>query len=337
MKVWNSWGPLNSPEQTMPLPDTFHFVVDSSQGGIRLDVFIASRLTEYSRSHIAHLIQDAQVTVNTHVKKPGYRIRAGDQIRGVIPAAAMVSLEPQPLELDIIYEDEDLVVINKQPGLVVHPAPGHDSGTLVNALLYHCPDIGPIGGELRPGIVHRLDKDTSGILIVAKKSASLAHLTAQFSARTVRKTYLALVYGQMKTDSGRIDLPIGRHPIHRKRMSTASPRSRAAETTWKTRKSFTGLSLLQLNLKTGRTHQARVHCAAIGHPVVGDPVYGKRRPDRGLPRPVAEIVGKVSRQMLHAWKLTFTHPATDDSRSFTAPLAGDMHELIEKIDSANGL
>ncbi len=320
----------------MSLPDTFHFVVDSSQGGIRLDVFIASQLTDLSRSHIAHLIQEEQVTVNTFVKKPGYRIRAGDQISGIIPAAEMVHIEPQPLELDIIHEDQDLVVVNKQPGLVVHPAPGHDSGTLVNALLYHFPDIGPIGGQLRPGIVHRLDKDTSGIIIVAKNSASLAHLSAQFSARTIRKTYLALVYGQMKTDSGRIDLPIGRHPIDRKRMSVGSPRSRAAETTWKTRKTFTGLSLLQLNLKTGRTHQARVHCAAIGHPIVGDPVYGKRRPDRGLPRPVAGIVGKIGRQMLHAWKLTFTHPATDDSLSFTAPLAGDMHELIEKLGSVNG-
>lgn len=320
----------------MSLPDTFHFIVDSSAGGIRLDVFIASQLTDLSRSHIAHLIQEEQVTVNTFVKKPGYRIRAGDQIRGIIPAAEIVHLEPQPLALDIIHADEDLVVVNKQPGLVVHPAPGHDSGTLVNALLYHFPDIGPIGGELRPGIVHRLDKDTSGIIIVAKNSASLAHLTAQFSARTIRKTYLALVYGQMKTDSGRIDLPIGRHPIDRKRMSAGSPRSRAAETTWKTRKSFTGLSLLELNLKTGRTHQARVHCAAIGHPIVGDPVYGKRRPDRGLPCPVAGIVGKVGRQMLHAWKLTFTHPATDDSLSFTAPLAGDMYELIEKLGSVNG-
>jgi len=320
----------------MSLPDTFHFVVNSSEGGIRLDVFIASQLADLSRSHIAHLIQEEKVTVNTFVKKPGYRIRTGDQISGTIPAAETVRLEPQPLELEIIHEDEDLVVVNKQPGLVVHPAPGHDSGTLVNALLYHCPDLGPIGGELRPGIVHRLDKDTSGIIIVAKNSASLAHLTAQFSARTIRKTYLALVYGQMETDSGRIDLPIGRHPIDRKRMSVGSPRSRAAKTIWKTRKTFTGLSLLELNLKTGRTHQARVHCAAIGHPIVGDPVYGKRRPERGLPHPVAEIVRKISRQMLHAWKLTFTHPATDDSLSFTAPLAGDMHELIEELDSING-
>jgi len=320
----------------MSLPDAFHFVVDTSEGGIRLDVFIASQLTNLSRSHIAHLIQEEQVTVNTFVKKPGYRVRAGDQIRGIIPAAQMVHLEPQPLELDIIYADEALVVVNKQPGLVVHPAPGHDSGTLVNAILYHFPDIGPIGGELRPGIVHRLDKDTSGIIIVAKNSASLAHLTAQFSARTIRKTYLALVCGQMKTDSGRIDLPIGRHPIDRKRMSAGSSRSRAAETTWKIKERFTGLSLLELNLKTGRTHQARVHCAAIGHPIVGDPVYGKRRPDRGLPHPVAGIVAKVGRQMLHAWKLTFSHPATDKPLSFTAPLAGDMHELIEKLGSVNG-
>ncbi len=247
----------------------------------------------------------------------------------------MVNLEPQPLALDIIHADEDLVVVNKQPGLVVHPAPGHDSGTLVNALLYHFPDIGPIGGELRPGIVHRLDKDTSGIIIVAKNSASLAHLTAQFSARTICKTYLALVYGQMKTDSGRINLPIGRHPIDRKRMSAGGPRSRAAETTWKTKNRFPGLSLLELNLKTGRTHQARVHCAAIGHPIVGDPVYGKRRPDRGLPHPVVGIVAKVGRQMLHAWKLTFSHPATDKPLSFTAPLAGDMYELIEKLGFVN--
>lgn len=320
----------------MSLPDTFHFVVDSSQGGIRLDTFIASQVSDLSRSHIAHLIQKEKVTVNTFVKKPAYRIRAGDQIRGIIPAAEMVPLEPQPLPLDIIHEDDDLIAVNKQPGLVVHPAPGHDSGTLVNALLHHFPDIGPIGGELRSGIVHRLDKDTSGILIVAKNSASLANLTAQFSARTIRKTYLALVHGQMKTESGRIDLPIGRHPIHRKRMSAGSPRSRAAETIWKIRESFTGLTLLELNLKTGRTHQARVHCAAIGHPVVADPVYGKRRPDRRLPRPLAGILGKVDRQMLHAWKLTFTHPASGDLLRLAAPLAGDMQKLIEKLGSVDG-
>jgi 23S rRNA pseudouridine1911/1915/1917 synthase len=245
-----------------------------------------------------------------------------------------VSLEPQPIDLDILYEDGDLVVINKQPGLVVHPAPGHASGTLVNALLHHCPDLAPIKGEIRPGIVHRLDKDTSGLIVAAKNSHSHSQLSAQFAARKVRKTYLALVCGQPAEDAGRLELPVGRHATDRKRMSTASRRPRAAVTEWNVSRRFPGLALLELDLKTGRTHQARVHCSAMGHPIAGDPVYGGRKALKQLPRPVADLMQGVSRQMLHAWRLAIFHPRSKAAMRLEAPVADDMRGLLERLEAA---
>ena len=230
-----------------------------------------------------------------------------------------------------LYEDQDLIVLNKQPGLVVHPAPGHYSGTLVNALLYHRPGICCVGEKLRPGIVHRLDKDTSGALVVAKNTAAYAYLTAQFKSRKVQKTYLALVYGEMRTDAGVISAPIGRHPVHRKRMSTQSRKSRPAKTHWKVKDRFESLTLLELNLKTGRTHQIRVHCATINHPIVGDSVYSGRKSKRNLPKPVAAIVKAAPRQMLHAWRLGLSHPTSKNMITFEAPLPPDFTEITKGL------
>ena len=228
-------------------------------------------------------------------------------------------------------------MVNKQPGLVVHPAPGHFSGTLVNGLLYHCPDLGGIGGELRPGIVHRLDKDTSGTLVVAKNNAALTNLSRQFKSRKIQKQYLALVHGDVKKTAGSIKLPIGRHPVDRKRMSTVSPRGRTAETAWSVKEQFQWFTLLEVDLKTGRTHQIRVHCVALGHPIVGDKVYRPRKLQKTIARDylqsdkIVQVLKSVQRQMLHAWRLSFRHPHTGKAVSFESPLPEDMTEIIQKI------
>jgi 23S rRNA pseudouridine1911/1915/1917 synthase len=264
------------------------------------------------------------------VRKPGYRIKTGDEICGCIPPPTPILSKPESISIDILHEDDDIVVINKQPGLVVHPAPGHHSGTLVNALLYHCPKLEGIGGALRPGIVHRLDKDTSGVLVVAKNDRAHHHLSRQFKSRRVKKEYLALVYGKMESDSGSVSLPIGRHPVDRKKMSTNSRKSRVAETTWQIRERFELASLIEINLKTGRTHQIRVHCAAIKHPVMGDNVYGPRKTGKNVTYG-KNLFGSVPRQMLHAWRIMLTHPATEAMVSFEAPIPSDMQAVITAL------
>jgi 23S rRNA pseudouridine1911/1915/1917 synthase len=238
---------------------------------------------------------------------------------------------PESIPLQILYEDADIVVINKPPGLVVHPAPGHATGTLVNALLHHCPDLSGIGAELRPGIVHRLDKDTSGTLVVAKNAVAVDHLATQFKNRTVIKDYLALIYGEMLTETGTVRMPIGRHPVDRKRMSTRSRKGREAETGWRVARRWHGCSLLELRLKTGRTHQIRVHCAAIGRPIVGDPVYGGRKAAVGSGAVPARL-SSARRQMLHAWRLEIVHPRSGEPMRFESPLPEDMQRLIAELD-----
>ncbi len=300
---------------------------------MRLDVYLASHVSDLTRSAAAHLIQQETVRVNDARKRSAYRVRSGDRVEGRIPSPAIVRLQPQPIDIHILHEDRDMVVVNKQPGLVVHPAPGHPDGTLVNALLHHCPDLQPIKGEIRPGIVHRLDKDTSGLIVAAKNPRAHARLTAQFARRRVRKIYLALVCGQPSTDSGHIELPVGRHPIDRKRMSTTSRRARTAVTEWNVSRRYSGLTLLELNLKTGRTHQARVHCAAVGYPIAGDPVYGGRKALKQLPRSVTDLMQAVSRQMLHAWRMEISHPVSGQVMHLEAPIADDMQSLLENLDS----
>ena len=322
----------------MVVNGTFTILVDESDQDRRLDAVVAAHLPACSRSLAANLIANHKILVDNQPKKPGYRVRSGQEIIGRIPAPEPVEYKPESIPLDILYQDRHIVVLNKPAGLVVHPAPGHRSGTLVNALLYHCPDLGGIGGEIRPGIVHRLDKDTSGTMVVAKNAQALEILAQQFKTRTVRKKYLALVYGDLKNDEGTINLPIGRHPVHRKQMSTTTRKGRSAETSWRVREKFKAITLLELTLKTGRTHQIRVHCTAMGHPIVGDQVYRSRKWLKDIDRlfsgesssMVAQLKA-VPRQMLHAWRLRLTHPYTGEVMTFESPIPTDMETVIEKL------
>ena len=309
----------------------FSFLTDAACSGIRLDVFIAEHLPGCSRSFASQLVAREHVWVNGQVRKPSYRIKAGDIVSGHIPAPQPCGFQPEPIPLHILYEDAHILVINKPPGLVVHPAPGHFSGTLVNGLLYHCPDLGAIGAEVRPGIVHRLDKDTSGTLVVAKNAAALEQLASQFKNRSVRKDYLALVHGEMTAYSGTIRMPIGRHPVHRKRMSTQSRKGREAETGWRVARRLGQFTLLELRLRTGRTHQIRVHCSAISRPIVGDPVYGRCRSTQD-PVYIQALLAPVRRQMLHAWRLEINHPVTGERMRFESPLPEDMERLIAELE-----
>jgi 23S rRNA pseudouridine1911/1915/1917 synthase len=318
----------------------FSFLVEQSEHDQRLDVVVASRLTACSRSFAATLVRNDFIRVNQSKVKPGLRLKTGDVVEGEIPPPRPVDCTPEEIPIDILYEDGDLVVINKSAGMVVHPAPGNYTGTLVNALLFHWPDIGSIGGGIRPGIVHRLDKDTSGVMVVAKNSAAHEGLSVQFKDRVIQKRYQALVHGTMTEDSGSIHLPIGRHPFQRKKMSTSSRAGRKAETVWQVERQYTGFALLRLDLKTGRTHQIRVHCAAIHHPVVGDPLYGDRRSTAIhalVPDAVKVLLHKVKRQMLHARQLTFYHPASHNSMTFSAPLPDDMQALVNALESSSSV
>jgi 23S rRNA pseudouridine1911/1915/1917 synthase len=310
----------------------FNFTATESEAGHRLDTVMVAHLPTLSRSRASRLIRAGHITVNGHIRKPGYLTKPGDVVRSEIPSPEPIICRPEAIPLSILHEDSDVIVLNKPPGLVVHPGAGHKSRTLVNALLFHCPDLEGIGGNLRPGLVHRLDKDTSGTLVVAKNDMAHESLSHQFKKHQVQKRYLALVYGDVKASAGVIDLPIGRHPTDRKKMSTESRRSRLTETRWKVKKIFSGVTLLEIDLKTGRTHQVRVHCAAIGHPVVGDATYGRKRGWKDLPsRQTQEVVGTVRRQMLHAWQLTFLHPRTEQSMSFESPVAKDMASVLDAL------
>jgi 23S rRNA pseudouridine1911/1915/1917 synthase len=298
------------------------------QAGERLDRFLAGELPELTRSQIKRLIDDGLVSIAGGAVKAGLRLRGGEAIDVVLPEPEPVAAAPEAIPLCILYEDPHLVVLDKPAHMVVHPAPGHRGGALVNALLHHCPDLEGIGGMIRPGIVHRLDKDTSGVIVVAKTQAALLSLTNQFKNRTIHKEYLALVHGNPAADAGRIELSIGRHPVHRKKMSTLSRSGRTAISAWRVAERFQKACLLEVELVTGRTHQIRVHCAAIDHPVIGDPVYGNRKLDR-------ELAENIRRQMLHAHSLEIVHPDTGNRLGFEAPIPRDMAELIEKLRSVS--
>jgi 23S rRNA pseudouridine1911/1915/1917 synthase len=322
----------------MPVYGAFTILADESDQGRRLDAVVAAHLPDCSRSRAVNLIANLDILVDNQAKKPGYRVKCGDKILGRIPSPTQVEYGPEPIPLHILYQDSHIVVLDKQAGLVVHPAPGHGGGTLVNALLYHCPDLDGIGGEIRPGIVHRLDKDTSGTMVIAKNANAHERLSRQFKDRTVQKKYLALVYGELCGDEGTIKLPIGRHPVHRKRMSTITHKGRTAETSWRVRERFQNITLLELTLKTGRTHQIRVHCTAMGHSIVGDQVYCSRKCVQNMDRllsgkssSIAARLKAVPRQMLHAWHLGLTHPHTGEFMTFESPIPEDMEALIEKL------
>jgi 23S rRNA pseudouridine1911/1915/1917 synthase len=308
----------------------FSFNVTKKDTGKRLDQVIASTLPEYSRTLITSHIRNGYIFVAETQRKPGYRVSAGEEISGIITSQEALTCTPEPIDIDILFEDIAIIVVNKPPGLVVHPAPGHYTGTLVNGLLYHCPDLVAIGEQFRPGVVHRIDKDTSGLLVIAKNRQAHHRLANQFKSRTIKKTYLALVHGKMKSQHGRISLPIGRHPVHRKKMSTISRRSREAVTLWKVKECFAKATLIEVNLKTGRTHQIRVHTSALGHPIIGDQVYGGKKREK-----LAEE--KISRQMLHAWRLEFLHPIKGNRIFFEAPIPSDMEQVLSVLRSGGKL
>lgn len=321
-------------------------IVDREYVGMRLDLFLAhhfpgpSEMGGWSRSGIQKMIAGGQITLNGQRTKPSTRLKASDWIEIQWLPPQETALVPEQLPLDILYEDEDCIVVNKAPGMVVHPAAGRRSGTLVNALLHHCPNLQGIGGERRPGIVHRLDKDTSGVMVVAKHGQAFHHIALQFKERRVRKEYLALVWGLVEREKGVIDRPIGRHRRDRKRMSSIhSPsRLREAVTEWQVEdrfrigpsgNRFSWVTLLRLRPQSGRTHQIRVHLVDQGYPVVGDRLYGQRR--QGLTKIHLEVpaLADFPRQALHAERLGFSHPRSGTSLEFCAPLAPDMQRLLD--------
>ena len=315
-------------------PPSFAFRVGHAQAGWRLDTLVASEVDHCSRSFAATLIRQGCISIDGLAKKPGYAVKAGEIVSGKIAPPEPSNFLPENIPLHILYEDPELLVVNKAPGMVVHPAPGHHTGTLVNALMHHCPDLAGISGSLRPGIVHRLDKDTSGALVVAKNSRAMHHLAAQFKSREVRKKYVALVYGVPREGAGSLDDPIGRHPVDRKKMSVTTHTPRSALTLWRVLEQFKGACLLELDIRTGRTHQIRVHCKTMGHPVIGDPVYGNHGDKKRLASVSPELgraVMALNRQMLHAWQLSFNHPVTGERMTMEAPIALDMTRLISRF------
>ncbi len=312
----------------------FSLQVAAKDQGKRLDQFLAETNLNLSRSQAKLLIQKHHILLNQKPAKASAHVKAGDRISGSLPEPEPLSLKPEPLPLTILYEDSSIIVVDKPPGMVVHPAYGNPSGTLVNALLYHCKDLAGINGVLRPGIVHRLDKDTSGVMVVAKDDEAFHHLTKQFKNRTVKKIYAAIVYGRFGQDEGLIDSAIGRHPGQRKRMSTRTKKGRAAITRWKKVEEFDSCALLEIIPQTGRTHQIRVHLSSIGHPLLGDPLYGRKGRPGAIHDPVLkESVKRMNRQALHAQRLEFTHPRTGERVQFVSPIPQDMMEVLEWLRS----
>lgn len=289
--------------------------------GSRLDAFLTRQVSDLSRSRAQKLIADSRVALNQAVcTDKNYRLRSGDRVTLTIPPPEKAKPEPEEIALDIVYEDGDLLVINKPRGMVVHPGPGHRGGTLVNALLSHCPDLSGIGGVMRPGIVHRLDKDTSGLLIAAKNDHSHQALSDQLKNRKIKREYIALVHGEVRPIRGIITAPIARHPRHRKKMAVVEG-GREAVTRYRVLKHFDRYSLLRVNLETGRTHQIRVHLSYLGYPVVGDETYAKG--DRG------ELPGNlISAHALHAYRLHFNHPRSEKSINFRAKLPKDFRKAL---------
>ena len=301
-----------------------------NSGMQRLDKRLLELHPDFSRSRIEGLVKSGHVTVNGAVApKAGMKVADDDEIEVEIPPPVPAIPEPEDIPLDIAYEDDDLLVVNKAPGMVVHPAPGHFTGTLVNALLHHCPDLSGIGGVARPGIVHRLDQDTSGLIVVAKSQKAMEGLVMAFAShRNVEKTYLAIVHGRPRLDSGRIENLIGRHPVDRKRMAIVERGGKLAVTNWQVSSAATKerpFSSVVCRIETGRTHQIRVHMASLGCPVIGDRVYGKPALDKRLD-PVPQ------RQMLHAWKLSLWHPAKGVKMDFTAPVPDDISAYLAPPD-----
>ena len=307
--------------------------VDEPQSGLRLDRALGELFTDYSRNFLANLVTEGHVRVDGKAAtKPSQRVERGQRLEIDVPEAAATSVPSQEIPLTVLHDDADIIVIDKPAGLVVHPAAGHPDQTLVNALLFHVKDLSGIGGELRPGIVHRLDKDTSGVMVIAKHDEAHRKLTADWNTDRVRKEYLALVYGTPPHERGIVDAPIGRDPRDRKRMAVV-PNGRRAATEYELVERLRYVSLLRCRLRTGRTHQIRVHMKHLGHPIVGDPVYSGPQ-WRGIPdKKVQKIFSSLQRQMLHAARITFVHPGTGEPMTFEAPLPQDFAGVLSAMRS----
>ena len=311
---------LCSSPETLKDPTPIEFIVSENDAKLRLDHFLAKRLPQYSRTRLQQLIRSGFVRLNGASTRPRQIVRAGDKIDVRESPVEQIETRPQRIPLDILFEDDDLIVINKPAGLTVHPGAGQREHTLVNALLSHCTTLSGIGGKERPGIVHRLDKETSGCLVVAKNDLIHRELSRQFAERTVEKIYLALVAGKLRKPAGVMEERIGRHPVHRQRMSVTTKRGRTAKTEYRVVRSNEEASLIECRLHSGRTHQVRVHLHHLGHPVLGDKVYGAR------------LVKNFPRQMLHAWKLGFRHPQTGEWKQFQASVPDDFKEAVARTD-----
>jgi len=300
--------------------ETHELYIDDSHIGMRLDIFLTQIYKQWTRSYIQNQIKNGNITVNKKQVKTGYALKKGDIIQLSISKPQPLDIIPEKINLDILYEDEDIIVVNKPQGMVVHPAAGNHSGTLVNALLGHCSDLSGINGKIRPGIVHRIDKDTSGVLVVAKNDRAHVNLAKQIKEKTALRRYIALIEGVLKEDKGTVSAPIGRHPIDRKKMAIVE-NGRNAITHFTVIKRYEKYTLIEAQLETGRTHQIRIHMAYIGHPIVGDPVYGYRRQAFSL-----------KGQLLHAECLGFIHPKTGQYMEFHAPLPDYFSEILDKLD-----
>lgn len=299
------------------------WLLTADEKGRRLDVLLAERLENVSRATVQRWLDAGRVEVAGKPAKANYKCKGGEQVTIIVPPPELLEVLPEAIPLDVLYEDGDMIVINKARGMVVHPAAGNASGTLVNALLAHCGDLSGINGVIRPGIVHRLDKDTTGVMVAAKNDAAHLSLAEQIGSRSASRCYLALVHGSIPEEKGIIKAPIGRHPTDRKKMAVVFENSKAAQTTFQVKARFgNAYTLIECRLQTGRTHQIRVHLDYIGHPVVCDPLYGPRGK---APFPVAG-------QLLHSTRLTLTHPQSGETMEFAAPLPADMEQVLQSLN-----
>jgi 23S rRNA pseudouridine1911/1915/1917 synthase len=298
--------------------NTTIWTVSSDKAGKRLDICLTEMPFKISRSQWKRLIEQGFVKIQGHSSTPGYILKTGEVVEITIPPPEPLELEPEKIPLDIVYEDDSLLVINKPAGMVVHPGAGHLKHTLVNALLEHCPDLTGIGGKKRPGIVHRLDKDTSGLLVVAKTEFAHNSLSSQIKKKQAHRIYLALIHGTVSEDEGQIHTLIGRHPVHRQKMSINVRRGREAITNWMVKERFLHFTWMELRLQTGRTHQIRVHMAYLHHPVVGDKVYGRGKIPQGCPAELKSAIADLNGQALHAHSLGFRHPVSGKYLEFSS-------------------
>ncbi len=312
--------------------ETVTLRVNEADVGSRLDAYLAAQIEGWSRARLQHLIDEGEVLVNGNRAKASYKVSARDEIEVELTPSPYSNFVPENIPLDIVFEDEDLIVINKSAGLVVHPAAGIHSGTLANGLAYHFQELSTQAGSRRPGIVHRLDRNTSGLLVVAKTESGHQNLADQFRAREVFKSYIALVYGVVKQEGGRIEQPIARDPRNRTRMAIVQG-GRGALSIYKVRRSYDSFTLLDVELKTGRTHQIRVHLSWLKHPVVGDELYSGGRENNVQDVRLRAQIGKLNRQFLHAEQLGFHHPRTGEQLQFTAPLPAELLLLLEQLEA----